>query len=154
MGRPPEPPHCAQGRDLSRISSSMASPRAFSAALPPSHSLAWTMWHLLYSRHLHLPTPATTPRSALTPRQYHPLGTAPSSLHLQKKLIQTKIKRAVFCPPRFNYTEQILVSKHRSFSSTLFLIEEKALLNEGEDDLCPEGLLAKSLLQFIRNYRV
>lgn len=37
-----------------------------------------------------------------------------------------------------------------SFSPTLFLVKENVSVNEGDGCVCPEGLLAKSLLQFIR----
>lgn len=47
----------------------------------------------------------------------------------------------------FHYTQQDPDSKYESFSPTLFLLKEIASLNGGEDGLCPEGLLAKSLLQ-------
>lgn len=50
----------------------------------------------------------------------------------------------------FNYNRQNLDSERESFSSALFLVKENTSVNEGEDGLCPEGLLARPLLQFIR----
>ena len=57
----------------------------------------------------------------------------------------------------FNYAEQDLGSKYRSFSPTLFLVKENASLNEGEDGLCPERFVGKvpaAIHLCVRNYRV